>query len=74
MILAVDRDAEGLTETRRALDPTRVASLVADVGSEDGSGGIVTTEVERFGRLDICFNASNSASDVTGEGIGITPR
>ncbi len=55
-ILAADRDAAGLAETCASLDPSRVASLVADVSSDDGATSIVDTAVERFGRLDVCVN------------------
>jgi len=55
-VLAVDRDADGLAETCRPLDPTRVASLVADVSTEDGANSIVETAVQLFNRLDICVN------------------
>jgi NAD(P)-dependent dehydrogenase (short-subunit alcohol dehydrogenase family) len=55
-VLAADRDSEGLAETCRALDPERVASLVADVSTEDGAASIVETAVERFGKLDVCVN------------------
>lgn len=55
-VLAADRDAEGLAETVRDLDPARVASLVADVSTEDGATSIVDTAVRRFGRLDVCVN------------------
>jgi NAD(P)-dependent dehydrogenase (short-subunit alcohol dehydrogenase family) len=55
-ILAVDRDAEGLAETCRALDTARIASLVADVSSEDEAERIVATAGARFGRLDVCVN------------------
>jgi NAD(P)-dependent dehydrogenase (short-subunit alcohol dehydrogenase family) len=55
-LLAADRDAQGLAETCHALDPARVASLVADVSTEDGAARIVDTAVERFGRLDVCVN------------------
>ncbi len=55
-ILAADRDADGLAETCRDLDPARVASLVADVSTEDGANAIVETAVQRFGRLDVCVN------------------
>ena len=34
-VVAADRDGEGLAETCGALDPGRVASLVADVSAED---------------------------------------
>jgi NAD(P)-dependent dehydrogenase (short-subunit alcohol dehydrogenase family) len=55
-IVAADRDAEGLAETCRALDPARIVSLVADVSSEEGAAAIVETAVTRFGSLDICVN------------------
>ena len=55
-LLAVDRDAEGLAETCKDLDPDRVASLVADVSTDDGAASIVNAAVERFGKLDICVN------------------
>lgn len=55
-VLAADRDAEGLAETCRSLDPEQVASLVADVSTEDGANSIVETAVGRFGRLDVCVN------------------
>jgi NAD(P)-dependent dehydrogenase (short-subunit alcohol dehydrogenase family) len=55
-ILAADRDEPGLTETCRALDPLRVASLVADVATETGAARIVEKAVARFGRLDVCVN------------------
>jgi NAD(P)-dependent dehydrogenase (short-subunit alcohol dehydrogenase family) len=55
-VVAADRDAEGLAETCRGLDPARVASLVADVSVEDGAAAIVDLAVQRFGRLDVCVN------------------
>jgi len=55
-VLAADRDEEGLAETCRPLDPSRVASLVADVATETGAARIVETAVARFGRLDVCVN------------------
>lgn len=55
-LLAVDRDAEGLAETCRELDAGRVASLVADVSTEDGASSIVSAAVDRFGKLDVCVN------------------
>jgi NAD(P)-dependent dehydrogenase (short-subunit alcohol dehydrogenase family) len=55
-VLAADRDEAGLTETCRALDPNRVASLVADVATEAGANAIVDAAVARFGRLDVCVN------------------
>src|SRR5688500_11605810 len=55
-ILAADRDAEGLAETCHDLDPARIASLIADVSTEDGAASIVDTAVQRFGHLDICVN------------------
>jgi len=55
-VVAADRDADGLAETCRNLDPERVVSLIADVSTEDGAASIVETAVQRFGRLDICVN------------------
>ncbi|MEX1158688.1 MAG: SDR family oxidoreductase [Thermomicrobiales bacterium] len=55
-ILAADRDADGLAETCRQLDPARVASLVADVSTELGAASIVETAVRCFDRLDVCVN------------------
>jgi NAD(P)-dependent dehydrogenase (short-subunit alcohol dehydrogenase family) len=55
-ILAADRDRVGLDETCQALDPARIASLIADVSSDDGARSIVETAVQRFGRLDVCVN------------------
>jgi NAD(P)-dependent dehydrogenase (short-subunit alcohol dehydrogenase family) len=55
-VLAADRDEEGLAETCRPLDPSRVSSLVADVATETGAARIVETAVARFDRLDVCVN------------------
>jgi NAD(P)-dependent dehydrogenase (short-subunit alcohol dehydrogenase family) len=55
-VLAADRDADGLAETCRDLDSGRVASLIADVSTEDGATSIVNAAVGRFGRLDVCVN------------------
>ncbi len=55
-VLAADRDADGLAETCRPLDPAQVASLVADVSTEDGANSIVEAAVARYGRLDVCVN------------------
>jgi NAD(P)-dependent dehydrogenase (short-subunit alcohol dehydrogenase family) len=55
-ILAADRDAAGLAETCRTLDPAQIASLVADVSTEEGAASIVETAVKRFGKLDVCVN------------------
>jgi NAD(P)-dependent dehydrogenase (short-subunit alcohol dehydrogenase family) len=56
LVVAADRDAEGLAETCRPLDPARITSLVADVSTEAGAASIIDTAVQRFGRLDICVN------------------
>lgn len=55
-LVATDRDTDGLAETCAQLDPRQVASLVADVSSEEGAERIVRLAVERFGRLDVCVN------------------
>ncbi|MEZ4572531.1 MAG: SDR family NAD(P)-dependent oxidoreductase [Thermomicrobiales bacterium] len=56
LVLAADRDPDGLHETCDGLDLDRVASLVADVSTEEGAGSIVEAAVERFGKLDVCVN------------------
>lgn len=55
-VVAADRDAEGLDETCRDLDPASVATVVADITVQDGADAIVGTAVERFGKLDVCVN------------------
>jgi len=55
-MLAADRDADGLAETCRDLDPKQVPWLVADVSTEEGAAAIVNAAVRRFGRLDVCVN------------------
>lgn len=55
-VVAADRDADGLAETCRRHDPSRVASIVADVSGEDGANGIVEAAVAWFGSLDVCVN------------------
>ncbi|MEA2511906.1 MAG: hypothetical protein QOJ59_1393 [Thermomicrobiales bacterium] len=55
-VLAADRDEEGLAETCRSLDASRVVSFVADVATEVGADSIVEAAVARFGRLDVCVN------------------
>lgn len=55
-VVAADRDDAGLAETCQQLDPSRVASLVADVSTEDGAQSIVNLATGRFGRLDVCVN------------------
>ncbi len=55
-ILAVDRDVEGLVETRQELDDRFVVQHVADVSMEEGAESIVDAAVRHFGRLDVCVN------------------
>jgi NAD(P)-dependent dehydrogenase (short-subunit alcohol dehydrogenase family) len=55
-VVAADRDEAGLTETCQPLDSERVASIVADVSSEDGAQRIDDLAVQRFGKLDVCVN------------------
>jgi NAD(P)-dependent dehydrogenase (short-subunit alcohol dehydrogenase family) len=55
-VVAADRDEAGLRETCQGLDPDRVAAVVGDVATEEGARQIVTTAMERFGRLDVCVN------------------
>ncbi|MHA3701133.1 SDR family NAD(P)-dependent oxidoreductase [Jatrophihabitans sp. YIM 134969] len=54
-VFATDRDADGLAETC-APHGDRVASLVADVSTEDGADAIVAGAVAAFGGLDFCVN------------------
>jgi NAD(P)-dependent dehydrogenase (short-subunit alcohol dehydrogenase family) len=56
LVLAADRDEEGLAETCGGHETSRVASLVADVATEEGAANIVESAVARFGRLDVCVN------------------
>ena len=55
MVLAADRDAEGLAETCEPFEE-RVASIVADISNPEGAKSIVDKCVEAFGRLDVCVN------------------
>jgi NAD(P)-dependent dehydrogenase (short-subunit alcohol dehydrogenase family) len=55
-VVAADRDAEGLDETCRDLDPASIATVVADITVQEGAAAIVGTAVERFGKLDVCVN------------------
>ncbi len=55
MVLAADRDAEGLAETCEPFEE-RVASIVGDVSTLEGANAIVDRCVEEFGRLDVCVN------------------
>jgi NAD(P)-dependent dehydrogenase (short-subunit alcohol dehydrogenase family) len=55
LVVAADRDAEGLTETCTHLGD-RVAALVADISSADGAKAIVDEAMNKFGRVDVCVN------------------
>jgi len=55
MVLAADRDAEGLAETCEPFGE-RVVSIVADISNPEGAKSIVDKCVEAFGRLDVCVN------------------
>lgn len=55
LVVAADRNAEGLTETCAHLGD-RVTALVADISSVDGAKAIVDEAVNRFGGVDVCVN------------------
>ncbi len=55
MVLAADRDAEGLAETCEFFE-ARIASIVADISTPEEARSIVEKCVDEFGRLDICVN------------------
>ena len=55
MVIAADRDDEGLVETAAGLGD-RVSTVVGDVSTQEGAERIVASARERFGRLDVCVN------------------
>ncbi|MFC1802390.1 SDR family NAD(P)-dependent oxidoreductase [Thermoproteota archaeon] len=55
LVVAADRDAEGLAETCAPLGD-RVVALVADISTVEGAKGIVDEAVNRFGGVDVCVN------------------
>ena len=55
LVVAADRDAEGLTETCAPLGD-RVAALVADISTVEGAKAIIGEAVNRFGGVDVCVN------------------
>lgn len=56
MVVAADRDQEGLAETVRDLPREQVISIVADITTQAGAQSIVDAAVDTFGRLDFCIN------------------
>lgn len=55
LVVAADRDGDGLIETGRAY-PDRVVAVVADISMAVDAERIVAIAQERFGRLDVCVN------------------
>ena len=55
LVVAADRDAEGLAETCSPL-VDRVTALVADISTVEGAKSIVDEAMNRFGGLDVCVN------------------
>lgn len=56
MVVAADRDAEGLAETVAGLPEDRVTSISADISTTEGAHAIVAAATTTFGRLDFCVN------------------
>lgn len=65
MVLATDRDADGLTETVAGLPDGQVSTIVADIATPDGVQAIVDAALERYGRLDVCVNNAAVAPHAT---------
>lgn len=55
LVVAADRDAEGLSETCTSLGD-RVSAFVADISTVKGAKAIVDEAVKKFGGIDICVN------------------
>lgn len=55
MVLATDRDADGLEETCSPF-ADRMVPLIADVSTPEGAQSIVSQCIKEFGQLDICVN------------------
>ena len=55
LVVAADRDAEGLAETCASLGD-RVKAVEADISTVEGAKTIVDEAVNRFGGLDVCVN------------------
>ncbi len=55
MVVAADRDGDGLRETCQSYTE-RVVPVVGDVSMPEGAQAIVDGCVEEFGRLDVCVN------------------
>ena len=65
LVLAADRDADGLAETVADLPADQVSSVVADIATPEGANAIVDAAIERYGRLDICVNNAAVAPHAT---------
>lgn len=65
LVLAADRDAEGLAETCAGLPAERVATVVADISTPEGAAAIVAAATDRYGRLDVCVNNAAVAPHAT---------
>lgn len=55
LVVAADRDPEGLAETGRPY-ADRVVTVIADISATADVERLVSTARDRFGRLDICIN------------------
>ncbi|HET8522105.1 MAG TPA: SDR family NAD(P)-dependent oxidoreductase [Thermomicrobiales bacterium] len=56
LVVAADREEEGLAETLATLPSERVEAVAADITNEAETARIIQTAVDRFGRLDVCIN------------------
>lgn len=56
MVVAADREEEGLRATVGDLPAGAVVEIVADVASETGANAIVDAAVNHFGQLNVCVN------------------
>lgn len=58
-----DVEEDGLADTLKGLDTSRVVTRIVDVSSQDEVEAMVSAAVERFGRLDVIVNNA---------GVGVT--
>jgi NAD(P)-dependent dehydrogenase (short-subunit alcohol dehydrogenase family) len=56
LVVAVDRDHKGLTETCSLLQSDQVEMVNSDITDGANVERVVRTAVDRFGRLDVCVN------------------
>lgn len=74
-----DVEEDGLADTLKGLDTSRVVTRIVDVSSQDEVEAMVSAAVERFGRLDVIVNnagvgADGTVTEVSMEGRGLRQR